>query len=77
MQNVYKKLSPNHSGKRTHKIDRITPHCVVGQLSVEQLGNIFADPRPVLNAGQIARRGNRSACSPEMPRNAEKCLLAL
>lgn len=25
---VYKKLSPNHSGQRTHSIDRITPHCV-------------------------------------------------
>lgn len=38
----YKKLSPNHSGKRTHSIDRISPHCVVGQLSVETIGNIFA-----------------------------------
>lgn len=37
----YTKLSPNHSGKRTHSIDRITPHCVVGQCSVEILGNIF------------------------------------
>ena len=37
----YTKLSPNHSGKRTHAIDRITPHCVVGQCSVETLGNIF------------------------------------
>ena len=40
----YKKLSPNHSGKRTHSIDRITPHCVVGQLSVESLGSMFAKP---------------------------------
>ena len=30
--------SPNHSGKRTHRIDRITPHCVVGQLSAESIG---------------------------------------
>ena len=37
----YTKLSPNHSGQRTHNIDRITPHCVVGQCSVETLGNIF------------------------------------
>lgn len=28
---VYTGLSPNHSGQRTHSIDRITPHCVVGQ----------------------------------------------
>lgn len=34
-------LSPNHSGQRTHAIDRITPHCVVGQCSIETLGNIF------------------------------------
>lgn len=39
----YIKLSPNHSGARTHSIDRITPHCVVGQCSVETLGNIFMD----------------------------------
>lgn len=38
---VYTKLSSNHSGQRTHAIDRITPHCVVGQCSVETLGNIF------------------------------------
>lgn len=37
----YTKLSPNHSGQRTHAIDRITPHCVVGQCSVETLGNVF------------------------------------
>lgn len=34
-------LSPNHSGRRTHKIDRITPHCVVGQLSAESIGGCF------------------------------------
>lgn len=33
--------SPNHSGDRTHFIDRITPHCVAGQLSIETLGNLF------------------------------------
>lgn len=33
--------SPNHSGKRTHSIDRITPHCVVGQLSAESIGGCF------------------------------------
>lgn len=38
----YTKLSPNHSGQRNHAIDTITIHCVVGQCSVETLGNIFA-----------------------------------
>ena len=39
---AYKKLSPNHSGQRTHSIDRITPHCVVGQCTAEGLGDWFA-----------------------------------
>lgn len=38
-------LSPNHSGQRTHKIDRITPHCVVGQLSAESIGACFPNGR--------------------------------
>ena len=38
----YVKYSPNNYGVRTHKIDRITPHCVVGQCSIEALGNLFA-----------------------------------
>lgn len=33
--------SPNHSGKRTHTIDRITPHCVVDQLTAEGIGRCF------------------------------------
>ena len=41
---VYTRLSPNHSGQRTHTIDRITPHCVVGQCTAESLGALFADP---------------------------------
>ena len=39
----FTKLSPNHSGKRTHTIDRITPHAVVGQLSVERICDCFKD----------------------------------
>lgn len=41
---TYKKPSPNHSGIRKQKIDTITPHCVVGHLSLQTLGNIFAQP---------------------------------
>lgn len=41
---VHTKLSPNHSGQRTHSIDRISPHCVVGQCTAESLGSLFADP---------------------------------
>ena len=38
---AYTKLSPNHSGLRTHGIDRISPHCVVGQCTAEGLGDWF------------------------------------
>ena len=36
------KISPNKSSPRNHKIDTVTIHCVVGQCSVETLGNVFA-----------------------------------
>lgn len=38
----YTKISPNKTINRNMPIDRITPHCVVGQCSVETLGNVFA-----------------------------------
>lgn len=69
----YTKLSPNHSGHRTHSIDRITPHCVVGQCSVETLGNIFAPTYrqascnygigPDGRVGMYVEEKNRSWCS--------------
>lgn len=69
----YTKLSPNHSGQRTHSIDRITPHCVVGQCSVETLGNIFMDANRDASCnygigvdGRVllcVDEGNRSWCS--------------
>lgn len=69
----YTRLSPNHSGKRTHSIDRITPHCVVGQLSVETLGSIFAPSSRQASSnygigkdgrvGMYVEEKNRSWCS--------------
>ena len=69
----YTKLSPNHSGQRTHAIDRITPHCVVGQCSVETLGNIFASTKRQASCnygigadgrvGMYCEEKNRSWCS--------------
>ena len=38
----YTLISPNKTSPRNHKIDTITIHCVVGQISVESLGRIFA-----------------------------------
>lgn len=37
-----KVISPNRNRPRNHGVDRITPHCVVGQLSAEAIGSCFA-----------------------------------
>lgn len=70
---VYKRLSPNHSGQRTHKIDRITPHCVVGQCTAEGLGDWFARTSTQASSnygidrdgrvGMYVEEKNRSWCS--------------
>ena len=38
----YRVISPNRNSPRNHAIDRLTPHCVVGQLSAEAIGSCFA-----------------------------------
>ena len=38
----YVNLSPNHSGRRTHGIDRITPHCTGKQVTADELGSWFS-----------------------------------
>lgn len=70
---TYTKLSPNHSGQRTHTIDRITPHCVVGQCSVETVAEVFAPVSRQASCnyvigydgrvGMICEEKNRSWCS--------------
>lgn len=65
--------SPNHSGKRTHSIDRITPHCVVGQLSAKSIGGCFTSPSRQASCNYgigteggiclIVDEANRSWCS--------------
>lgn len=66
-------LSPNCNIPRNHRIDRITPHCVVGQCSIEALGNLFANPGRQASSnygigydgrvGLFVDEGNRSWCS--------------
>ena len=70
---TYTKLSPNNSGKRTHVIDRITPHCVVGQVSAESLGDWFSKSSTKASSnygidkngriGLYVEEKNRSWCS--------------
>ena len=66
----YTKLSPNHSGQRTHSIDRITPHCVVGQLSCENICGCFTSPsrQASCNYG-IGKDGRISLCVEEKNRS--------
>ena len=69
----YTKLSPNHSGQRTHSIDRITPHCVVGYTTAERLGDWFSKSERQASSnygidkngrvGMYVEEKNRSWCS--------------
>ena len=69
----YAKMSPNHSGKRTHAIDRITPHCVVLQCDVGALGELFSKASRQASSnygigadgqiGMFVEECNRSWCS--------------
>ena len=69
----YKRLSPNHSGTRNHKIDTVSIHCMAGNLTVEQCGRLFADPNTQASSnygigsdGRIAlyvEEKNRSWCT--------------
>ena len=81
---VYTKLSPNHSGKRTKKIDTITIHCMAGNCSVETCGNLFASSARQASSnygigtdGRIALyvdEANRSWCTSWAPASAVRRL---
>lgn len=67
---VYTKLFPNHSGQRTHSIDRITPHCVVGQLSAESICGCFTSPTRQVSCNYgIGTDGRVSLCVEEKNRS--------
>lgn len=69
----YTRISPNKNSPRNHKIDTITIHCVVGQCTVETLGNIFAPTSRQASSnygvgtdgkiGMYAEEKDRSWCS--------------
>ena len=70
---VYTNISPNKNTPRNHVIDTITIHCIVGQLSVETIGNMFKQPSYNASCnycigtdgrvGLIVDEGDRSWCS--------------
>jgi len=66
----YTKLSPNHSGQRTHYIDRITPHCVVGQLTAESICGCFTSPSREASCNYgIGKDGKIALCVEEKNRS--------
>ena len=66
----YSKLSPNHSGQRTHSIDRITPHCVVGQLTAESICGCFTSPSREASCNYgIGKDGKIALCVEEKNRS--------
>lgn len=70
---TYTKLSPNKTSPRNHKIDTITIHCFVGQVTVQRGCEVFANASRkascnyvVAKDGQIGLvvdEGDRSWCS--------------
>lgn len=66
----YTKISPNKNSPRNHAIDRITPHCVVGQLSAESICGCFtsASVKASCNYG-IGTDGRISMCVEEKDRS--------
>lgn len=66
----YTKISPNKNSPRNHTIDRITPHCVVGQLSAESICGCFTSPsrQASCNYG-IGYDGRISLCVEEKDRS--------
>lgn len=67
---TYTQLSPNHSGKRTMPIDRITPHCVVGQLTAAGICGCFTSSsvQASCNYG-IGKNGDIALCVEEKNRS--------
>lgn len=69
----YTLISPNKTSPRQHKIDTITIHCVVGQLSAESICNLFINPSRKASCnyavgkdgdiGLCVDEGDRSWCS--------------
>lgn len=66
----YTNISPNKTSPRNHAIDRITPHCVVGQLSAESICGCFTSPsrQASCNYG-IGTDGRVSLCVEEKDRS--------
>lgn len=66
----YTKLSPNNSGTRTENICFFTPHCYVGQASVEDAGTWFAQTETKASCNyMIGKDGRVALIVPESQRS--------
>lgn len=66
----YTLISPNRNSPRVYGINRITPHCVVGQCSVEGLGWLFYDTdRQACSNYGIGADGRVGMYAPESDRS--------
>lgn len=69
----YTKISPNSNNPRNHVIDKITIHHMAGNMSIEALGNMWANPAREASSnygigsdgriGMYVEEKNRSWCS--------------
>ncbi len=66
----YTQISPNKNSPRNHAIDRITPHCVVGQLTAERICGCFTSPSRGASCNYgIGTDGKVSLCVEEKDRS--------
>lgn len=56
------KFSPNHSGKRTKTLSRITPHCTAGQISASNLGDWFSKESTKASSNYGIGKGGEIGC---------------
>lgn len=77
----YKKISPHRNSPRNHAIDRISIHCVVGQVTMQSLGEIFQTKAASSNygvdrdghVGMYVEEKDRSWCS-DSPENDHRAV---
>lgn len=58
----YIKISPNKTKQRNNKVKKITPHHVAGNLSIETLGNWFANTSAQASANYGIGSDGRVGC---------------
>ena len=77
----YTKISPHRNSPRNHAIDRISIHCVVGQVTMQSLGEIFQTKSASSNygvdkdghVGMYVEEKDRSWCS-DSPENDHRAV---